>query len=191
MQNELLINKDCAKSILFLKHIFGSEYKKGISYLSALCCRPTAKLPVLCLSSYFASGKTTFARWVKAMVNDDLKFILRSDLQNTFNYYWAESRVIVLDEFIVRPESLTLIKEFASLNNISIFRQGQYPVSKAFYGKFILLSNNGDALKRSVQDPRNFWVRELSPSTESEHVSYDVLLSELPVFITFLESLQN
>lgn len=200
---------ECPKTMEFLTHIFGggtvkvphprnkgehielSELDLGLDYLQLLFKKPTQILPILCLvSKERGTGKTTFAKWLKAIYTGNAVFVGNKDLENDFNSAWVSKLLVICDEaFIDKKTVVERIKALSTADKIMMNAKGRDQVEIEFFGKFILLSNNVTSFINTDEDEVRFWVRQIPPipsdqlNTELETEMYD----EIPHFLHFLD----
>lgn len=175
-------------TIIFLKHIFGSQYELGLDYLQLLYLQPVQILPILCLVSQERStGKSTFLKWLKCVFEDNLTYLTNDSFSSQFNADWANKLLICIDEVLFNKEELTERIKYLSTTNINkLEAKGKDKREVEFFGKFILCSNKEDSFIKIDANETRFWVRKV-PSIKSENTSFlDELVVEIPAFLFFL-----
>lgn len=175
----------------FLKHIFGDQWEKGLDYIQLIFQRPTQILPILCLvSRENRTGKTTFAKWLKALFTQNMAIVGNADLANDFNATYASRLLICCDEaFIDKKIVIEKIKSLSTADKIWLNAKGRDQVEIDFFGKFILLTNNEENFVYATEDDIRYWVRKI-PTIQQERNILPAMIEEIPAFLNFLEKRQ-
>jgi hypothetical protein len=202
-------------TIGFLKHIFGegtvrclhpkrrdangdaeiievNELDLGLDYLKLLYEQPTQMLPILCLvSKERGTGKTTFFNYLQDLFGRNCTFIGAKDLEEPFNSHYASKKVIIIDEALVsKQESVEKLKSMSTSTTIPVNTKGISVYQQAFFGVFLMGSNNIRTFIRTDDDEVRFWVRKikkLSGEQMDVHLSKK-LVEEIPAFLHYLGS---
>lgn len=176
---------------VLMRHVFGDQYDLGMRYLQVMYLHPTRMLPILVLvSKERQTGKSTFINWINMLFGDNATIISPEDLANSFNYSYATSNVICVEETLIeKVHTVEKLKAMSTGKFISVNQKfvSQYKVP--FYGKFILSSNNEDKFARVDQEEIRFFIRKLSTPTTYNHGIEDNLLKEIPAFLHHLTTL--
>jgi len=179
-------------SLQLVKHIFGTGLELGLDYLQLLYSKPTQILPILCLvSKERVTGKTTFIKWLKTIFENNLTYLNNDDFSSQFNSDWTNKLLICIDEVLFNKEELTeRIKYLSTTNFNKLEAKGKDKREVEFFGKFILCSNNEDNFIKIDSDETRFWVLKI-PSLRKEEIHFlDLLESEIPAFLYFLQNRQ-
>ena len=182
---------ECETTIEFIKHIFGEQWEKGMDYVQLILQRPTQILPILCLvSKENKTGKTTFAKWLKAIFTQNMAIVGNSDLANDFNATYASRLLICCDEaFIDKKIVIEKIKSLSTADKIWLNAKGRDQVEIDFFGKFILLTNNEDNFVYATEDDIRYWVRKIPVISQEKNI-LPMLIEEIPAFLNFLNKRQ-
>lgn len=189
-------------SLDFIKHIFGDEivrwtedgekrsaprWELGLDYLQLLYQKPTQVLPILCLvSKENGTGKSTFAKWLKAIFTQNMVVVGNADLQNDFNASYASRLLICCDEaFIDKKTVIEKIKSLSTGDKIMVNAKGKDQVEMDFFGKFLLLTNNEENFVHATEDDIRYWVLKV-PQPKQERRVLPELIEEIPAFLHFL-----
>lgn len=179
---------DCPKTLEFLKHIFGEQYELGLDYIQLLYQRPTQILPILCLvSRQNNTGKSTFAKWLRAIFTQNMTVVGNAELQNDFNASWATKLLICCEEsFIDKKVVVEKIKALATADKILMNAKGKDHVEINFFGKFLFLSNNEENFIYAGEEDIRYWVRKIPmPATDNVKL-LDHMVGEIGCFLNFL-----
>lgn len=179
----------CAKSLKFLKHIFGDHYELGLDYLQLLFIKPTQILPILCLVSRERStGKSTFLKWLKLIFENNLTYLTNDSFTSQFNSDWANKLLICIDEVLFNKEELTERIKYLSTTNINkLEAKGKDKREVEFFGKFILCSNNEENFIKIDHHETRFWVLKVPPIKKEQTALLEKLGKEIPAFLYFLQ----
>jgi hypothetical protein len=180
---------NCENTLNFIKHIFCEQNDLGLDYIQLMYQKPTQKLPILCLvSKENATGKSTFAKWLQRIFNQNVTIIGNAEISNDFNAHLASKLVIAIDEsFIEKKVIIEKIKNLATADSMPMNRKGKDIVEIDFFGKIILLSNNVDNFISATDEDIRYWVREIKkPETEKTDL-LEKMHEEIPAFLDFLE----
>lgn len=178
----------CPASLEFVRHIFEEHYELGLDYLQLLYQRPTQILPILCLvSRENNTGKSTFAKWLKAIFKQNMAIVGNAELASDFNGAFACKKIICCDEaFIDKKTVIEKIKSLSTADRITLNQKGKDHVEIEFFGAFILLTNNEDNFIYANEDDIRYWVRKISkPKTDRVNMLSE-MISEIPAFLNFL-----
>lgn len=188
----------------FLAHIFGShelsykhplregesinELDLGLDYLQLLYQKPTQTLPILCLvSRENATGKSTFAKWLKLMFTQNVAIVGNAELADNFNASWATRLLVICDEAKIDKQIVVeKVKSLSTADKILMNAKGKDHVELDFFAKFIFLSNNEDNFIYASEDDVRYWIRKV-PRLQSHNVHLlQQLQEEIPAFLDFL-----
>jgi len=183
---------DYPKTKMFLKHIFGDQYKLGLDYLTILWHKPTQILPILCLvSEERKTGKTTFLNWLKLIFQGNMTINKNEDFRSRFNSDWSSKLIVSVDEVLLdKKEDSERIKNLSTAQSYKTESKGIDKVEGFFFGKFILCSNNEENFIVIDKDEIRYWVRKI-PSIADIDEKPDLLNDlnlELPYFLYFLKN---
>ena len=177
---------------VFLKHIFGEQYKTGLDYLSVLWQHPTQVLPILCLvSNERNTGKTTFLNWMKLIFQNNMTINNNEDFRSRFNSDWASKLVIAVDEVLLdKREDSERLKNLSTAKTYKTEGKGKDKIESSFFGKFILCSNNEENFVYIDNSEIRYWVRKIIPfdSSKDNPDLLETLKKELPHFLHFLNN---
>ena len=179
---------ECDKTLNFLKHIFGSQFEIGLDYIQMLYRQPTQILPILCLiSKENETGKTTFAKWLKAVFTQNMTIVGNSEFQSNFNSIYASKLIICCDEaFIDKKVVIERIKSLSTADRIVLNTKNKVESEIEFFGKFILLSNNEDNFIYASNEDIRYWVIKV-PVPENKRVRLmNEMVDEIPAFLDYL-----
>lgn len=185
-------SQECPETLSFFKHIFGEQYELGLDYVQLLYQKPTQMLPILCLvSRENNTGKSTFAKLLKAIFTGNMAIIGNADLENDFNAGWADKLIICCEEsFIDKKKTVEKIKSLSTGDKIMINQKGVDQAEIDFFGKFLFMSNNEVNFVIANEHDERFWVRRV-PKAETERTNLLELMSdEIPNFLYFLNNRQ-
>lgn len=179
-----------SQTLEFLKHIFEEHYEYGLDYIQLLYQRPTQILPILCLvSKENTTGKTTFAKWLKLIFDNNMAIVGNSDLSNDFNGFWSTRLLICCDEaFIEKNVIVERIKSLSTADRITMNQKGRDQVEIEFFGKFIMLTNKEDNFIYATEDDIRYWVRKIKTPVNKNVDLLAKLKEEIPAFLNFLNS---
>ena len=177
-------------SLQLVKHIFGTQFELGLDYLQLLYAKPTQVLPILCLvSKERVTGKTTFLKWLKAIFENNLSFLINDDFSSQFNSDWTNKLLICIDEVLFNKEELTeRIKYLSTTNFNKLEAKGKDKREVEFFGKFILCSNNEDNFIKIDSNETRFWVLKIASLEKEETHFLDYLEAEIPAFLYYLRN---
>jgi hypothetical protein len=180
----------------YLKHVFGeakltsghTNFDLALDYLSLLYLKPRQKLPILALVNRKKNtGKSTFLWLLKEMFQGNCTFIGNEELKDHLNDDWADKLIIGIDEgFIDKKSVLERLKSMSTSPTIKM--RGMYAGRQeiAFFGKFVLTSNDEDNFAPIDNDEVRFWVNKVPVLTEDDPELLDKMVSEIPAFLDFL-----
>jgi galactitol-specific phosphotransferase system IIB component len=180
---------NCDITLDFMKHIFGEQCELGLDYVQMLYQKPTQILPILCLvSKENKTGKSTFAKWLKAIFTQNMTIVGNSELENEFNASYASRLVVCCDEaFIDKKKVIERIKSLATADKIVVNAKGKDHIEIDFFGKFILLTNNEENFVYASEEDQRYWVRKV-PVIKTEKKILPDLIEEIPSFLNFLNN---
>ena len=120
-----------------------SELELGYDYLQLLFRHPTQMLPILCLVSKLReTGKSTFAKLMKAVFTGNAAFVSSQDLQSDFNEHWITKLLVMCEEaFIEKKATIERIKDLSTASVAMVNSKGVQQVEQEVFLKFILCSN--------------------------------------------------
>lgn len=183
---------------MYLKHVFGvaelisghTNYDLGLDYLALLYTQPRQKLPILALVNRAKNtGKSTFLWLVKEMFQDNTTFIGNEELKDHLNDDWAGKLVVGIDEGFIDKKSV--LERLKSMSTASVIKlRGMYAGRQeiAFFGKFILTSNDEDTFAPIDKDEVRFWVNKVPVLTKDDPEILDKMVLEIPAFMDFLQN---
>lgn len=188
----------------FLSHIFGTrelsykhplrdaetinELDLGLDYLQLLYQKPTQTLPILCLvSRENATGKSTFAKWLKLIFTQNVAIVGNAELADNFNASWATRLLVICDEAKIDKQIVVeKVKSLSTADKILMNAKGKDHVELDFFAKFIFLSNNEDNFIYASEDDVRYWIRKV-PRLQIHNVYLlQHLQEEIPAFLDFL-----
>ncbi|QVY67065.1 primase-helicase family protein [Polaribacter sp. Q13] len=178
---------DVKNTLLFFKHIFGSQYEFGLDYFKLLYEHPSQILPVLCLVSIQRStGKSSFLKYLKEVFGHNMSYLDSHSLNSNFNLDWGNKLLLALDEAFLQKEEITeKIKYLSTSNKNKIEAKGKERFEVDFFGKFIMCSNKEDSFIKIDSDETRFWVIKV-PKIKVEDVNFvNKLIDEIPAFLQF------
>lgn len=183
---------DCSLSLAFVKHIFGEYFEMGLDYMQLLLTKPTVFLPVLCLvSKENKTGKSTFAKWLREIFQNNTIFVSSDDFGADFNFHWAGKLLIVCEETeLTKSNVMDRIKSLSTNDKITMNRKGRDHEQIDFFAKFVLCSNNEEKFLRLDKFAQRFWVLKVNPFQDFIHDFDNQLYSEIPHFLHFLYNRQ-
>ncbi|WNH12562.1 primase-helicase family protein [Thalassobellus suaedae] len=182
------IQGDFTETINYLKHIFGNQYELGLDYLSILWRNPTQVLPILCLvSTERNTGKTTFLSFLKLIFQNNLTINTNEEFRGRFNSDWTSKLLICIDEVLLeKREDSERLKHLSTATSYKSESKGVDKTEEAFYGKFILCSNNEDSFINIDQGEIRYWVIKVNPFEFENTELLIKLKGELPAFMHYL-----
>jgi hypothetical protein len=184
---------ECEQSLKFMKHIFQEHYELGLDYMQLIYTKPTQILPILCLvSKENSTGKTTFAKWLKAIFSNNMCIIGNAELESEFNASYATKLLVCCDEAFISKKLVTeRIKSLSTAEKITMNRKGKDHEEIDFFGKFILLTNNEDNFINASDDDIRYWVRKVPVIKKDEMINVmPLLIDEIPAFLNYLNKRQ-
>lgn len=182
--------KDFELTLNFLKHIFGEQFEIGMDYLTILWQYPTQILPIFCLiSEERQTGKTTFLNWLKLIFEDNMTINKNEDFRSRFNADWTEKLIIAIDEVLLdRREDSERIKNLSTAAFYKTESKGRDKIETAFFGKFILCSNNEKNFIFIDDKEIRYWVRKVPSIANLDPNIFDKLKDELNDFVSYLST---
>lgn len=200
---------DCENTMVFLKHIFGdkdikyrhfktneevivNELELGLDFLQLLYKRPTQTLPILCLvSRENATGKSTFAHWLRMIFTQNVAIVGNAELADNFNAAWASKLLVICDEAKIDKQVVVeKVKSLSTADKIFMNAKGKDHVEIDFFGKFIFLTNNEDNFIYASEEDVRYWIRKV-PRVTGNNVDMLLLMKEeIPAFLNKLSHRQ-
>lgn len=171
-----------------LRHIFEEHYKYGLDYIQLLYQMPLQKLPILILvSEQRNTGKTTFLNLLKAIFQDNATFNTNEDFRSKFNSDWAGKLLIMVDEVLLsRREDSERLKNLSTATSYKMESKGKDRNEIAFFGKFVLCSNNEHFPIVIDREEVRYWVRKINPLATDDPFYMKKLVAQIPAFLYFL-----
>lgn len=171
-----------------LRHIFEEHYEYGLDYIQLLYQMPLQKLPVLILvSEQRNTGKTTFLNFLKAIFQDNATFNTNEDFRSKFNADWAGKLLIMVDEVLLsRREDSERLKNLSTARSYKMESKGRNRNEIAFFGKFVLCSNNEYFPLVIDREEVRYWVRKVNTLAKDDPFYMDKLVAQIPAFLHFL-----
>jgi hypothetical protein len=176
---------------ILLEHIFGEQYDFGIQYMQMLYQHPDRYAPILVLASIKrATGKTTFLNWINQLFGDNCAMITADEITNSFNASYAHANIIAIEETINdRKEVVEKLKSLSAGKFITMNRKFVDGSKIAFFGHFIITSNDPKRFLKIDENEIRFWVRTIEkPKFHNTNIEED-LRAEIPAFIHYLNTL--
>lgn len=171
------------------KHIFKEHYQYGLDYLQIAYLRPTQILPVLCLvSEENETGKTTFARFLKAVFGSNTAIIGSNELKADFNSAWATKLFVCVDEASIPEQTVHKVKMQSTATTVQIRKMHTDYQEIEFFGKFVLLSNDETSFIKAGKYDNRYWVRKVPKLSEFDPEFENKLKNEVPAFLHFLNN---
>ncbi len=174
---------------LFVKHIFGDQYKLGLEYIKVLYERPTQILPILVLvSRQRNTGKSTFFNWLSMIFGENMVTLDPNDLANQYNHLYATKNILAVDETIIdKTHTVERIKRISTQKEMTVNPKyvNQYTID--FYGKIILATNSETNFMKVDQEEIRFWVRKIEKPKEIMANMEERLRVEIPAFLHLLK----
>ena len=171
-----------------LRHIFGEHYEYGLDYIQLLYQMPLQKLPILILvSEQRNTGKTTFLNLLKAIFQDNATFNTNEDFRSKFNSDWAGKLLIMVDEVLLsRREDSERLKNLSTATSYKMESKGKDRNEIAFFGKFVLCSNNEHFPIVIDREEVRYWVRKVNSLETDDPYFMKKLVAQIPAFLHFL-----
>lgn len=171
-----------------LRHIFEEHYEYGLDYIQLLYQMPLQKLPILILvSEQRNTGKTTFLNLLKAIFQDNATFNTNEDFRSKFNSDWAGKLLIMVDEVLLsRREDSERLKNLSTATSYKMESKGKDRNEIAFFGKFVLCSNNEHFPLVIDREEVRYWVRKVSTLATDDPFFMKRLVAQIPAFLHFL-----
>ena len=171
-----------------LRHIFEEHYEYGLDYIQLLYQMPLQKLPILILvSEQRNTGKTTFLNLLKAIFQDNATFNTNEDFRSKFNSDWAGKLLIMVDEVLLsRREDSERLKNLSTATSYKMESKGKDRNEIAFFGKFVLCSNNEHFPIVIDREEVRYWVRKVNPLETDDPFYVKKLVAQIPAFLHFL-----
>lgn len=181
-------SSDLPVTIAFLRHIFGEQFRQGLTYMKVLFEHPKQILPILCLvSEKRATGKTTFINWLDMIFGDNFTTTTSANLLSEFNSLYAEKNIIAVEEAMInKSEAIERLKALSTGKTISVNRKFVSAYKIPFFGKIIMLSNKVRDFMRIDEEEVRFWVREI-PDVNRINTNIEAdMKAEIPAFLQYL-----
>ena len=171
-----------------LRHIFEEHYEYGLDYIQLLYQMPLQKLPILILvSEQRNTGKTTFLNLLKAIFQDNATFNTNEDFRSKFNSDWAGKLLIMVDEVLLsRREDSERLKNLSTATSYKMESKGKDRNEIAFFGKFVLCSNNEHFPIVIDREEVRYWVRKVNSLETDDPFFIKELVAQIPAFLHFL-----
>ena len=149
---------------------------------------PLQKLPILILvSEQRNTGKTTFLNLLKAIFQDNATFNTNEDFRSKFNSDWAGKLLIMVDEVLLsRREDSERLKNLSTATSYKMESKGKDRNEIAFFGKFVLCSNNEHFPIVIDREEVRYWVRKVNPLETDDPFYMKKLVAQIPAFLHFL-----
>ena len=180
------------KTKAFLQHIFQEHYEMALDYVQIMWTKPQQPLPIVCLvSRENATGKSTFAHWLKEIFVNNMAIVGNAELSNDFNSGWASKLIVCCDEaFIEKKVVVEKIKSLSTAKRIMVNAKGKDLKEIDFFAKFILITNNEENFIYADDNDTRYWVRKVAKLSEEQRdpMMMDHLIEELPHFLYFLQN---
>lgn len=168
------------------------ELDLGLDYLKLIYERPTQMLPILCLiSKERGTGKTTFFDYLQTLLGNNCTQIGAKDLESDFNGHYASKKCIIIDEALIsKQESVEKLKSLSTAKMVVVNNKGIAQYQQAFFGCFLIGSNNIRSFIRTDDDEVRFWVRKVPkiPSTDLDIHLFRKMVDEIPAFLHYIGS---
>ncbi|QWX83579.1 hypothetical protein H0I23_14135 [Cellulophaga sp. HaHaR_3_176] len=177
-------------TIVFFKHIFGSQFELGLDYFKLLYEQPSQILPVLCLvSKERSTGKSSFLKYLKEVFGHNMSYLDSHSLNSNFNLDWGNKLLLGLDEAFLQKEEITeKIKYLSTSNKNKIEAKGKERFEVDFFGKFIMCSNKEDSFIKIDSDEIRFWVIKVPKLTYEDVNFLNKLIDEIPAFLHYVKN---
>lgn len=171
-----------------LRHIFEEHYEYGLDYIQLLYQMPLQKLPILILvSEQRNTGKTTFLNLLKAIFQDNATFNTNEDFRSKFNSDWAGKLLIMVDEVLLsRREDSERLKNLSTATSYKMESKGKDRNEIAFFGKFVLCSNNEHFPIVIDREEVRYWVRKVNSLKTDDPFFMKKIVAQIPAFLHFL-----
>ncbi len=179
---------NCENTLEFLKHIFGDQLELGLDYLALLYLKPDHILPILCLvSDERNTGKSTFVKWMKRIFEGNMTINTNEEFRARFNNDWINRLIIAVEETLLeKKEDSERIKALSTGDQAKVEKKGIDKIETAFYGKFILCSNNEKNFIKIDQSEIRYWVRKIeTPNSDNTNLKDD-MVKEIPAFLYYV-----
>lgn len=197
----------------FMRHIFGTgtvevphpkkreadgrpvlmkvgELELGYDYMQLLYRQPTQMLPILCLvSKENETGKSTFAKLLKAIYTGNAANVSSQDLQSDFNEHWISKLLVIVEEaFIEKKATIERIKDLSTANVAMVNSKGIQQQEIEVFLHFLICSNNVRNFVTATNDDIRYWVRNVPviPPGEKHPDLLKLMYEEIPAFLHFL-----
>lgn len=177
---------------ILMDHVFGDQYKIGLTYLQMLYLCPKQALPVLVLvSKERQTGKSTFIDWLMAVFGTNMVIISPHDLSREFNGSYSRANIIAIEETLIEKNQVVeKVKALSTQKTINANLKNVNDFQIPFYGKIIMASNNERKFMKVENDEIRFFVRKLPKPQFSNHNILNNLITEIPAFLHYLSSME-
>lgn len=184
---------DIKHTLDFLGHIFGEQIEEGLDYLQLMYQRPSLPpntfQPILCLvSEEQATGKSTFAKWLKAIYDQNMAIVGNEELSGSFNEPFAGKLVVCCEEsFIEKKAVVEKLKALATADKMIMNAKNRDHVEISFFGRIILLTNNVENFIYADDQDTRYWVRDIPSPPERKVRLLEQIIEEIPAFLYHLD----
>lgn len=187
-EHEIGTDDECPETMSFLKHIFAEQIELGLDYIQILLTKPQQILPILCLvSKENNTGKSTFAKLLKAIFTGNMAFIGNADLESDFNAGWGDKLIICCEEsFIDKKKTVEKVKALSTGDKLQMNQKGVDQIEIDFFGKFLFMSNNEENFVIANEHDERFWVRRVPKATTERTNLLELMIEEIPNFLCML-----
>ncbi len=172
-----------------LRHVFGSQYEKGLIYMQCLYLYPKKALPILVfVSEERQTGKSTIIDYLTQLFGENMVVANPSDIGSSFNSSYSDKNIIAIEESRFDSVQTTeKLKNLATQKKILVNAKHQQPYSLPFFGKLIITSNDEQKFSKVDQQEIRYWVRKVpSLKGKANHDILTDLVSEIPNFLKHL-----
>lgn len=195
---------DCPVIMSLFKHIFGEKlvniprldgtavntayYNLGLDLVQIMYQRPTQRLPILCLvSRENETGKSTFGNLMKAIFTNNAATVGNADLADDFNSFWATKLLIMCDEAKIDKQAVVeKVKSLTFAKKIGLNAKGKDKIEIPFFGKFMFFTNNEENFIYASEEDLRYWVNKVPRLKEKNPDFENIMLEEIPAFLSFL-----
>ena len=133
------------------------------------------------------TGKTTFLNLLKAIFQDNATFNTNEDFRSKFNSDWAGKLLIMVDEVLLsRREDSERLKNLSTATSYKMKSKGKDRNEIAFFGKFVLCSNNEHFPIVIDREEVRYWVRKVNSLETDDPFFMKKLVAQIPAFLHFL-----
>lgn len=171
-----------------IKHIGCDKEELLLDYITILLTNPTQLLPIIVVvSKAQATGKSTFLRFIKALLLGNAVILNVSQYTQQFNGLYASKLAIMIDEAAISEEFIKeRLKNDSTQLIIYLRKMMREHTPIPFYGKFLMATNKEtDFVKLEEEDVR-FLVLKVETFEEFDPEFEYKLVDEIPQFIYYL-----